>query len=328
MMIEIAAWGIAWAAAIGMSALCSGMETGIYSLNRVRLDVRARRVPPDHSAVTIRAELEQPERILATLLIANNIVHYISAESMHGLLEPLGLSEAGQGVINALVIAPMLFIFGEAVPKELFRLEADRITYRFAYVLRLMRTILTWSGVLWMVRGVAGAAERAAGLTPASIVGARERIAFLLKEGAAHGAISESQATLVDRALALRGLRVSDEMTLWAKVRAVPADADRARAVRIVGDAAHARLPVIDRTGRVIGVVRQIDFHLQPGSSASDLMSAPVRLKRETPVPEALRLLRAGNTRLGIVEDDVGRPVGIVTTKDLVEPLTGTLEGI
>ncbi|MBS0198142.1 MAG: DUF21 domain-containing protein [Planctomycetes bacterium] len=318
-------WGAAWTASIVASAFCSGIETGCYSLNRVRLDLRGRRTPPDTAAVIIRDELKRPERLLATLLIANNMVHFASAEAMHRFLHPFGWGELFQAGINALVIAPMLFIFGEAVPKELFRIEADRLTYKFAHLLRLTRSMLTFSGILGAVRGISRLAERLTGLTPEAVGGAREHIALLLKEGASHGLMSESQATLIDRALAFRGVTAGDEMTPWTNVRAVPAEADRTRASRIIGDAAIARLPVIDRTGRVIGVVRQVDFHLRPGATARELMTPAVRLKRGTPVPEALAALHVARARLGIVEDETGRPVGIVTPKDLAEPLIGEM---
>ena len=44
---------------------------------------------------------------------------------------------------------------------------------------------------------------------------ARQRIALLLKEGAGHGVLSESQVTLVDRALMLRGVTVGEDRHLF-----------------------------------------------------------------------------------------------------------------
>jgi CBS domain-containing protein len=54
-------------------------------------------------------------------------------------------------------------------------------------------------------------------------------------------------------------------------------------------------------------------------------MTPVVRLKRTTPVPEALRMLAGARSRLAVIEDDGGMPLGIATTRDLVEPLTGQL---
>jgi len=319
-------WLAVWGASIFASSLCSGLETGSYSLNRVRLDIRAKRTNPiDRAARTIRGELEQPERLLATLLIGNNVVHFLAAESMHNVLHPMSLSEGLEAVINTLVIAPVLFVIGEAVPKELFRIQAERLTYRFAGALWLIRSLLTLIGVLWFVRSAARLVERLAGLSSSGVIDARQRISVLLKEGASHGVLSESQVTLLDRALAFQGVTVGDEMTPWSRVRTVPVDADHTRALRLIGDCISARLPVVDRNGSVVGVLRQVDMHLRPTEPVSKLMTPPVRLKPQTRVSQALRDMSNANARIAIVVDDAGRALGIVTTRDLVEPLTGEL---
>jgi CBS domain containing-hemolysin-like protein len=317
---------VAWAGSILGSALCSGIETGVYTLNRVRLGLRAARtVPVDHAARIIRTELERPERLLATLLIGNNVVHYLSAESMHAFLHPFGMSEGVQAAVNALLIAPVLFIAGESVPKELFRVRAESLTYRCARALWFLRWTLTCTGVLAVVRAFVGGAERLAGLSAAAVGDARQQISTLLKEGASHGVLSESQVTLLDRALAFTGVTAADEMTPWSRVRAVPADADASRALRLIGDRPYARMPVIDRFGKPVGMIRLIDLHLRPREPVRLIMTPLLRVPRTTPVPAALRMLAASGARLAVVEDEAGLPVGIVTTRDLVEPLTGEL---
>jgi CBS domain containing-hemolysin-like protein len=327
-MIDTSQWlaGVAWTGTILASALCSGIETGCYSVNRVRLDLRAgRSTPIDHAARIIRTELELPERLLATLLIGNNVVHFLSAESMHAFLHPFGLPEVAQAVLNTLVIAPVLFVLGEAVPKELFRIRAEQLTYQCSRFLLALRLSLTVTGVLSLVRLVVGAAERLAGLPPAAASDARQQISTLLKEGATHGVLSDSQVTLLDRALAFAGVTVGDEMTPWAQVKALPADADHARAIRLLAQVAFTRLPVVDRYGKVVGVVRQVDLHLQPTGTVAKVMTPVVRLRKSTPVPEALRMLAGARSRMAVIEDDAGLPLGIASTRDLVEPLTGQL---
>src|SRR5204863_2201659 len=127
--------------------------------------------------------------------------------------------------INAAILTPVFFVFLETIPKEMFRLEADHLTYAMAGVLVGTRTVLTWLGVLPLVRLVVGwvgrliGGEGEAGLARS----ARERLATMLKDSGA-GTISESQAGLVDRALLFQETRVGDEMVPWSRVRVIPAD--------------------------------------------------------------------------------------------------------
>ena len=50
-----------------------------------------------------------------------------------------------------------------------------------------------------------------------------------------------------------------------------------------------------------------------------------MRLKPNQSLREAILKMREAATRFGVVEDPQGLPLGIVTSKDLVEPLTGEL---
>jgi CBS domain containing-hemolysin-like protein len=75
----------------------------------------------------------------------------------------------------------------------------------------------------------------------------------------------------------------------------------------------------------VIGLVAIQDLLLQ-GGDLQDVMQRDVpRFDPGTPAFTALESLRRQRRPLGIVEDRSGRPLGVVTLKDLVEPLLGDL---
>lgn len=321
-------WWIAVILAVLASSLCSGLELGVYSVNRVRLDLRAARTPPDRAARTLKSELERPARVLATLLIANNVVNAVAAEGTARLLGMSGYSTTIVAIITTCILSPVLFIAGDALPKELFRVEADKLVPMLAAPLRWVRGLFTITGVLPLVQLFSGLLERVLRLPADSADDARQRIALLLKEGAGHGVLSESQVTLVDRALAFHGVRVADEMTPWSDVKVLPASAERSRLLELVGPSEHAFFPCVDRAGKVVGVIRQLDLFTQTKKSGAELVIPVPRVRPHTPAREALSQLRQKRTRIAIVEDAVGRPVGIVTAKDLVEPLTGELAGL
>lgn len=324
-------WYIAWCVlvlAFAASALCSGLEVGTYAVNRVRLAVRSARTPPDEGAQLLRAELEKPARVLVALLIANNIVNAIAAEAAAGLLNSSGYSTLAIAIINTLVLGPLLFVLGDALPKEIFRVDADRLTPALARVLRLLRVLLTVTLVLPLVQWFAHVLEKLLKLPADASTSARERVAQLLKEGAGAGVLSESQTTLLDRALAFRDVRVADELVPWASVLVIPASADRARMLELTAGSEHAHFPVVDRTGRVQGVIRHLDLYAQTKKPVADLVTPALRLRPETPARDALAALHRAKARIAIVEDASGRAVGIVTPKDLIEPLTGELLGL
>ncbi|MFA6045104.1 MAG: CNNM domain-containing protein [Phycisphaerales bacterium] len=324
--LEIALWLVGVMVCLVASGIVSGTEIGLYSLNKVRLSLRTAK--GDLDAKVISTELARPARLLAMLLICNNIIHYLSAMAMTEVFSHRGWHAESVALISSLVLTPVLFVFGEALPKELFRANADRLTYTFAIPLRAVRVLLTVTGVLPVVRLLTLATERAAGLRDEGLSDARQRVAQLLKEGAGVGVLSESQVTLLDRALLLGNVTVGDEMTPWAKVRTLAADASRPRAIRVLGDVGHSWVPLIDRGGSVVGVLRQMDLFLRPDREPLALAKAPVLLAPATKVREALLELRQNPAPVGIVVDASGRPLGIVKPKDLVEALTGELADV
>lgn len=302
------------------SAMCSGMETGLYSFSRARVALWARQGRP--WARVLDGEGRHADRAVATLLIANNVFNYIGVLGMTALLSTLNLSEWQLIVLNAVVVTPVLLVLAEATPKELFRRNADALMLRLAPLLTGMRLLLTVVPVLPLVITLARLAGRLTGLPPEPEPGMRQMLAEMLKQD--DGTVSVQQAELIDRALAFRRATVGAEMTPWNQVRRVELSWPRDRVREFTAQHTPRRYPVIDERGRVVGILDSLDLFLQPDAPVVRVMRTPVRVSPRMPVRDALTLLREKDARMLIVEQHA-RPVGIVTPKDLVEPLVGEL---
>jgi CBS domain containing-hemolysin-like protein len=96
----------------------------------------------------------------------------------------------------------------------------------------------------------------------------------------------------------------------------------------LAGRSSHTWLPVLDAGGRVLGVLSLLDA-LRVGRDAcppvAQLMHPPVTLATNTPLRAALTHLQQTRAALAVVVDKTGKPMGVVTAKDLVEPITGEL---
>jgi len=159
---------------------------------------------------------------------------------------------------------------------------------------------------------------------PEPTLNPRQRIEALLAESAADGSLSRSQGELIERAMQLGRARVRGEMIPMRRVRTVPLGMDRQDLLTLFVRSVHARYPVVDSSASVVGVLDQTRVLLEPESSIESLMSQPSLLEADLPVREAISQLQASGHSLSIVQDR-GTIVGIVTLKDLVEPLVGEL---
>ena len=314
-------------AGLVLSALYSGSETGLYTINRVRLDVRA--AAGERRARWLQALRARPNRMLAVLLVGNNVANYLGSYGLAWLLEGAGLN-AWEGIaVNAGLLIPLLFVFGEILPKDLFRTHTDRWTYAITGFLRVSAFVFRWTGLVPVIEALAQWALRRVGDEGGAAGTARERMSRLIKEGLGAGVLSEEQTTLADRALRLRSVTVADEMVRWARVVTLRADLPPAQRTAFLGRHAFSHLPVVDERGRILGVIAALDALLDPRQPTRALMEPPVLVPAHLPARDALQRMRRGQWALGIVVDaadtDGKRPRGLVTMLDLVEPLTGDL---
>ncbi len=323
--VEAVTWSVVGLVGVLGSSACSGTEIGLYSANRARLSLRVGTGRATRSERRLSEELDRPYRSLATLLIANTIFNNLGAVGLTALLAGAGFGDIAIIVLTAGVLTPVLFVFAETVPKELFRSGSDALTARMALPLRAARLLLTVIPVVPLIQWLTGLITRFFGDEGATVWREpRLRIAVLLKEGAGHGVISEEQASLLDRALAVHETSVRAEMTGWPSVVRATARDDGRRRMALVRSG-HSRFPVLDRRGAVIGVVEQSALALDPGEPAVSLMGPVVTVDPASNVLDALSAMSRAGARLAVV-GTADRPLGVVTAKDLIEPLTGELE--
>jgi len=307
-----------------LSALFSGAETGLYTINRVRLTIRANR--GDERARRLRALIDRPGVMLTTILIGNNIANYIGSYGLAAILETTGLSTVKMILVNVAILTPMLFIFGEILPKDFFRVHTDTWSYTVSRMLIICRDLFYYSGLTPLVQAFGHAMSRMLGGPSEGPLSGRQRVIQLLQEGVGAGVLSEAQTTMVNRSLSLRSMTVGDEMVPWSRVMRLHVESSRDERDAIMRRRNFSRLPLVDDSGKVVGVLRLIDALLQPDATTRELMEPVAEFPSTTPIRAALSTMRHDRRAMAvIVHPRTNRTLGIVTLKDLVEPLTGEL---
>jgi len=331
--LEVSLWAAAMLVGFIGSALYSGIETGFYSLNRVRLHVLAQQGRP--AAKKLDHLVHKPTLVITTLLIGNNVANYMGTSGLTVLLEAGDLNEWQLILLNTVIITPILFVFGETLPKDLFAGHADRWLYRLVRVITWSRVIFTITGLVPVVNLGTRLLMRLLGEThEITRLHPRRQVHAMVREGVGYGVLSDEQSAIVQRVLSLGQRTVVDEMVPWDAVTTVDLDDGTDRLFQLGEQTSTTRFPVIEtveqggrHTQRVVGVVDVMDAlvmgrEAQP--TAKGLKQALLWLDPATPLRPALQQLqREQNPIAGVGTPE--RPLGIVTIKDLVEPITGEL---
>lgn len=323
---ELIIWTVLMLLGFLGSALFSGMEIGAYRLNRVRLYVLASQ--GNSNARSLERVVNKPASLIGTLLIGNNLCNYVGTAGLGVILASLQMPVWEAVLINTVLVTLVLFVFGETLPKDLFAANADLLMYPLAKLLIVLRTLFTWTGFLPIVVALSALAIKLVGKGESGALTPRKRVAQMVNEGAGVGLISSEQTAIAQRALALSNRRVLAECTPWSSVLTVRQDASREGVRRLARQTPRSRLPVLDARGRVVGVTDMIDALLTAPGEAEPVKAAmkpAVMLPGDTTVRHALARMQREHIGLAIVTGPAGRPAGVVTVKDLVEPLTGEI---
>ena len=334
-LLSMLADGWPWAAAAAgflLAAIGSGVETGLYRLNRIRLRLRAE--AGDRRAAILLQMIGDLRGMIIVCLIWTNAGTFMVTAAVSTLVAAAGwaASDFGREVLTTLLLAPLLFVFAEVAPKSIFTAEADHWLYPMARPLRAVYLALKKTGVVPALNGLSNldpADRPAGGQPPAEPFTPRQRLRAVLSEGAAEGVISGYQHELVDRVLGLRERLVRDAMIPLSRVASVPVDIGRQGFLEELRRHSYSRLPVWEgRRDNIIGIVHINDVLAAAGETMAlaDLVQRQfVVVAPEMPVGHALFRLREFRAAMAIVRDEKGRTVGILTIKDLVEEIVGEL---
>jgi putative hemolysin len=305
------------------SGICSGGETGLYSLSRARVEagVGAAR---QRSAEIIRRLLRDETGLLVTLLVANNLVNQLAAHLGESLVARYGVHAAWREVVAVALLTPPLFLFGELLPKDLFRRRPHALVGLVAPGIAAVKVAL-WP-LTAPLRWLTLVTSRVLGQDAEELVRVqgREAVMELVRErgGTRHHAVE----TMARNVLELRSRRVDRVMVPWKRVEVLSADASSAEARRRLGASNFTRLPVVDARGTARGYVHQLEvLAAGEGAPLQRLMRPLMALDPATPLDRALALLRQAGQRTALV-GSAQAPAGLVTLKDLVEEISGELE--
>src|SRR3989338_3628717 len=116
----------------------AGSEMAYLSCNKLKL--RHLADEGDRKANIVMRFHQDPKRFLTTILIGTNLAHVTIAGLVTYILEErFHLNEEW---IITLILAPLIIIFGETIPKDWFRHKADDFIYRFAFILDFFDRLL------------------------------------------------------------------------------------------------------------------------------------------------------------------------------------------
>ncbi|WP_301362163.1 HlyC/CorC family transporter [Stutzerimonas nitrititolerans] len=307
------------------SAFFSSSETGMLSLNRYRLRHQAKE---GHRGAKRAIDLlSRPDRLLGTILVGNNFVN-ILASSIATVLAMQLWGEAGIAIAT-IGLTILLLIFGEITPKTLAALRPEAIAYPVSLPLSLLQKVLY--PLVAMLGWISNGMLRLIGVDPSkkgtdSL--STEELRSVVRESGSD--LPMNRQSMLLGILDLERVTVDDIMIPRNEVAGIDLEDDLEVIVGQLRTTPHTRLPVFHKDiNQVEGIVhmRQIARLLSHDQLTKESLlqacNEPYFVPENTPLSTQLLNFQKQKRRIGIVVDEYGDVLGIVTLEDILEEIVG-----
>jgi len=320
---------VALAVLLLISAFFSLAETAMMAINRLRLRHLVRQ--GNVAARRTQALLDRTDRLLSVILIGNNLGNTAATSLVAALsIYDLGAQQWGLAVATV-VIAFLILVFSEITPKIIGATYPEPIALASSFVLRPILWIAT--PAVWFVnlfvqvilRGLRIAHRRGAmdaqRVTP-------EELRTLVLEGSSF--IPVKHRSMLLNVFDLEALSVDDVMTPRASIEGIDLEQPFEAILEQLTTCYHNKLPVFESDiSRVVGIlhVRKLLPVLAEGRPEVEAMRQvlvdPYWIPTGTSLLQQLQMFQENRQRLGLVVDEYGDLLGLVTVDDIVEEIVG-----
>lgn len=318
----------------------AGAELALISIRKTRLQ----ELLEQHSsgAKAVKALRDNPERLLATVQIGITVVGSTAAafggasiaRRLAPPLESLGLAaQQAESVAFALVVGLVSYlslVLGELVPKSLALRYSERYALFIGTPLHGLARLM--KPVVWLLTFSSNLVLRLFG-DSTSFTESRlssDELQQLVEEAARSGSVHPRTGEIASRAFELADLTVTDVMVPRTKVVALRRHATPDEVRQMLLEQGHSRMPVydgdLDHISGYVVAKDLLSFALEQQLILLEDVLRPAYFIPETMrALDALQQMQVRRIQLALVVDEQGGLLGLVTLKDLVEELVGSI---
>lgn len=310
------------------SAFFSGSETGMMAINRYRLNNLVRK--GNRSAKLVNHLLSRVDKLLGSILFGNTLVNVAAAALANIIILRLFGQNDWAILLGTLALTFAILVFSEIMPKILAASHPERIALPASYVLAPLITLFhpvvsvattLVKGILWLLRIRIETDQSKQKMTLEELRG--------LVLDAGHFLPRKHQKMLLNL-VDLERITVNDVMVPRNQIEALDINAGADELRRQIITCHHTLLPVYDGTpSNIIGIlhIKRVPALLQETTldvaQLREILNEPYFIPSDTPLLKQLQQFQERHARLGLVVDEYGELLGLVTLENILEEIVG-----
>jgi CBS domain containing-hemolysin-like protein len=308
-----------FAIGIRLSALFSGSETGFYRVSFLRLNIDANEGDPIAKRLCWFAQ--NPSYFVATTLIGNNLANDLVTIAISlGIAAVFQESGGKAEIVTTILFTPIIFIFGELVPKNLYYRAPTMLLKRYC------RWFDFFYRAFWLISVPLVAITRLLEQfspdrnKPAQLVLGRQRLVKVLEEGHQEGVLGNAQKQLVRGMFNTAAQSIRKVIIPQAAIKGVTRTTDTADIIQMAQQNQISYIPIrAVHQSEWTSYIKLVDLITSPSPIIPAVYNMP-RLQVEYSMLEALYVLRNSSSAFGAIYQN-NTQIGIVSQLDLVKAL-------
>ena len=312
---------------IFLSGIFSASETALMSLNKIKI----RKLEEDNvkGVDTLQKIMEDPSKLLSTILVANNVVN-IGASSIATALF-MDLVGASGVPIATLVMTITVLIFGEITPKSISTNNPEKIALLICNLMSIMMKILSpIVTVLDLFRKLIFKIFKIEDNSNQPLITEEELLTYV-NVSHEEGVIEVEEKEIIQNLFAFGDLQAKQAMVNRMDMVAIEKNISYKELVKVFEEEKFTRLPVYEENiDSIIGIIniKSIAFLNEEQRKDFDIekyMIEPFFTYEFKNVSELLQELKVKKTQMAIVLDEYGGTAGLITIENLVEEIVGDI---
>lgn len=308
--------------ALTISGFVSGSEIAYFSLTPAQRE----ELEESGKAESILKLLEHPERLLATILITNNLVNVTIVVLCNFALGPIfgSMHPVLSFILQTVILTFLILLFGEILPK----LYANNYPLRWArFAVPGIRFFMKiFSPLSKLLVSSTSIVNRVVTKQPDNIT--PEELSQALE---ATDVASSDDKDMLEGILKFGDTTASEIMTTRMDVTDIDINDSFDEVMKTIVESGYSRLPVYENTlDNVRGILYARDLLPYVGSQPEGfewqtLLREPYYVPESRMIDDLLEDFRQRKIHMAIVVDEFGGTQGIVTLEDVLEEIVGDI---
>ncbi|TFH03039.1 MAG: HlyC/CorC family transporter [Calditrichales bacterium] len=302
-----------------LSFYFAGAETAFISTNQIRIEIWVRN--KIRTAGIAKGYFENPDLFLSTTLVGNNLANVVSTTYATIFL----VGYWGE-TVTLLIVTLILLLFGEIIPKVLFRTHAHGLILKITFMMRIFSFLLF--PLISIASFISKKVVTLLGLPKSenNTLFDKDDLVFMLNEARISGIVDEQEKKIISRVMNLPETYIREAMVPRTSIYAIEQSRSVADLKALIAKTGKTKIPVYkSEIDNIIGIVFMYDL-FGDINKISDVMRPAIYVPENKKCNELLNEFRKNNISMAVIVDEHGGTAGIITTEDLIEELFGEID--